>query len=125
MLEAIVIICGLLVVGILFYPRRSPYVRRVTRSYNGQHYGKGRELVFDNHNQRQKITKNSVTYDKKQAQDHQKQRHLCTKSSVSQSGEGSLGFATFGESKVENVVSSVDSIASLSTPCRVSCCCSR
>ncbi|WP_420640473.1 hypothetical protein [Candidatus Leptofilum sp.] len=44
MLEAIVIICGLLIVGILFYPRRSPYVRRVTRSYNGQHYGKGREL---------------------------------------------------------------------------------
>ena len=44
MLEAIVIICALLVVGILFFPRRSPYVRRVTRSYNGQHYGKGREL---------------------------------------------------------------------------------
>lgn len=44
MLEMIVIMCGLLIVGILFYPRRSPYVRRVTRSYNGQHYGKGREL---------------------------------------------------------------------------------
>ena len=44
MLETIVIICALLIVGILFYPRQSPYVRRVTRSYNGQHYGKRREL---------------------------------------------------------------------------------
>lgn len=45
MLEAIIII-GLLtiILAILFWPRRSPYVRRVTKSYNGQHYGKDREL---------------------------------------------------------------------------------
>lgn len=44
MLVAILVVCPLLLLIILFRPRRSPYVRRVTRSYNGQHYGKGREL---------------------------------------------------------------------------------
>ncbi len=44
MLEAIVIISFLVILGILLYPRRSPYVRRVTKSYNGQRYGKEREL---------------------------------------------------------------------------------
>lgn len=44
MLEAIIIISGLALLGILFYPRRDRYVRRVTKSYNGQHYGKEREL---------------------------------------------------------------------------------
>jgi hypothetical protein len=44
MLEAIVIISLLTILFILFHPRRSPYVRRITKSYNGQHYGKGREL---------------------------------------------------------------------------------
>ncbi len=29
---------------LFFWPRRSPYVRRVTKSYNGQRYGKDREL---------------------------------------------------------------------------------
>lgn len=44
MLEAIIIISFLVILGILFYPRRSPYVQRVTKSFNGQHYGKEREL---------------------------------------------------------------------------------
>lgn len=43
MLEAILIACPLLLLIILFRPRRSPYVRRVTRSYNGQHYGRDKE----------------------------------------------------------------------------------
>jgi len=38
--------------------------------------------VFDNHNQRQKITKNGGILNRKQTQDHQKQRHLCIKNSV-------------------------------------------
>jgi hypothetical protein len=44
MLEAILIIGLLTILLILFYPRRNPFVRRVTKSYNGQHYGKDREL---------------------------------------------------------------------------------
>jgi len=44
MLEAILLICLLAILAILFYPRRDPYVRRITKSYNGQHYGKDREL---------------------------------------------------------------------------------
>lgn len=44
MLEAIIIIGLLILLIILFYPRRDPYVRRVTKSYNGQRYGKEREL---------------------------------------------------------------------------------
>jgi len=44
MLEAIIILAVLFLLAILFWPRRSPYVRRVTKSYNGQHYGKEREL---------------------------------------------------------------------------------
>lgn len=43
MLEAI-IISLLALLFILFRPQRDPYVRRVTKSYNGQHYGKDREL---------------------------------------------------------------------------------
>lgn len=43
MLEAVVVISLLTILFILFYPRRSPYVRRTTRSYNGQHYGRERE----------------------------------------------------------------------------------
>jgi hypothetical protein len=44
MLEAIVIIGILLLLFILFRPYRDPYVRRTTKSYNGQRYGKEREL---------------------------------------------------------------------------------
>ena len=44
MLEAIIILALLFILAILFWPRRSPYVRRVTKSFNGQHYGKEREL---------------------------------------------------------------------------------
>lgn len=44
MLEAIVVVGILLLLLILFRPRRDPYVRRVTKSYNGQRYGKEREL---------------------------------------------------------------------------------
>lgn len=44
MLEAIIMIGLLTLLIILFYPRRDPYVRRVTKSYNGQRYGKEREL---------------------------------------------------------------------------------
>lgn len=45
MLETIVLVCLGVILAILFWPRRSsPYVRRVTKSYNGQHYGKEREL---------------------------------------------------------------------------------
>jgi hypothetical protein len=44
MLEAIIIV-GLLamILAILLWPQRSPYVRRVTNSDNGQHYGKVKE----------------------------------------------------------------------------------
>lgn len=44
MLEAIIIV-GLLVMilAILLWPQRSPYVWWVTKSYNGQHYGKDKE----------------------------------------------------------------------------------
>jgi hypothetical protein len=38
--------------------------------------------VFDNHNQRQKIVKNSGNINKAETQDRQKQRHLCIKNSV-------------------------------------------
>ncbi|HRQ42342.1 MAG TPA: hypothetical protein PLD25_30875 [Chloroflexota bacterium] len=34
----------LLLLILFFYPRRSATVRRVTKSYNGQRYGKDREL---------------------------------------------------------------------------------
>ena len=42
----VAIMVGLLLalLAIVFWPRRSPYVRRVTKSYNGQHRGKDREL---------------------------------------------------------------------------------
>ncbi len=41
----VAIMIGLLLtlLAIVFWPRRSPYVRRVTKSYNGQHRGKGQE----------------------------------------------------------------------------------
>jgi hypothetical protein len=42
MLETILIISGLVILGILFYPRRSKYVSRTTKSYNG--YGRERGL---------------------------------------------------------------------------------
>jgi hypothetical protein len=35
MLEAVVILCLLSLLLILFRPRRDPFVRRVTRSFNG------------------------------------------------------------------------------------------
>jgi hypothetical protein len=41
--EVILIICALISLIILFRPRREPYVRRVTRSYNGRPYGKEQE----------------------------------------------------------------------------------
>ena len=44
MLEAIIVIGLLIILTVLFWPRRSPHVRRVTKSYNGQQYGKDREL---------------------------------------------------------------------------------
>ena len=44
MLEAIVIIGLLVLLFILFRPQRDRYVRRITKSYNGQRYGKEREL---------------------------------------------------------------------------------
>lgn len=42
----VAIMVGLLLtlLAIVFWPRRSPCVRRVTKSYNGQHRGKDREL---------------------------------------------------------------------------------
>ena len=43
MIEAIVIISAIAILVILYRPRRDPYVRRITKSYNGQHYRKERE----------------------------------------------------------------------------------
>lgn len=43
MVEAILIFCSLAILAILFWPRRSPYVRRVTRSRNGQPWWRNRE----------------------------------------------------------------------------------
>jgi len=39
MLEGIVIILGLLLLGLVFYPRKSGYTRRVTRSFNSRRRG--------------------------------------------------------------------------------------
>ena len=36
MLEAFLVLCLGVMLGILFYPRRPKYVRRVTRNMNGQ-----------------------------------------------------------------------------------------
>ena len=44
MLEALIVICLLLILGILFWPRRTDPVRRVTRSRNGQPFWKDKEL---------------------------------------------------------------------------------
>lgn len=44
MLEAIIVGLLVMILAILFWPQRSPYVRWVTKSYNGQHRGKDREL---------------------------------------------------------------------------------
>ncbi len=43
MIETVIICSGLIILAILFWPRRSPHVRRVTKSYNGRPYGKERE----------------------------------------------------------------------------------
>ena len=44
MLEALIVICLLLILGILFWPRRTRPARQVTRSRNGQPYWKDQEL---------------------------------------------------------------------------------
>ncbi|MCA9918840.1 MAG: hypothetical protein KC445_12855 [Anaerolineales bacterium] len=44
MLEAVIVFGLLLILGILFWPRRSPHVRRVTRNRNGLPYWKDKEL---------------------------------------------------------------------------------
>jgi hypothetical protein len=44
MLIAILMVSLLILLIIIFRPKRSPYVRHVTPSYNGQHRGKGQEL---------------------------------------------------------------------------------
>ena len=44
MLEALIVICLLLILGILFWPRRTDHVRQVTRSRNGQPFWKDKEL---------------------------------------------------------------------------------
>lgn len=44
MLVAILLVSLFSIVLLLFWPRRSQYVRRVTKSYNGQRYGKAQEL---------------------------------------------------------------------------------
>ena len=44
MLIGIFVGCVFVILIILLYPRRSPYVRRVTKSYNGRQHGKEREL---------------------------------------------------------------------------------
>jgi hypothetical protein len=43
MFEAIILISLLTVLALLFWPRRDPYVRRVTKSYNGRPFGVDRE----------------------------------------------------------------------------------
>jgi hypothetical protein len=40
----IVLAFFILIILILSWPRRSPYVRRVTRSYNSRGYGRERDL---------------------------------------------------------------------------------
>ncbi|MCC6607011.1 MAG: hypothetical protein IT327_27640 [Anaerolineae bacterium] len=44
MLIAIVVVCPLIILGILFYPRRPRFVRRVTRNMNGQPRWRDQEL---------------------------------------------------------------------------------
>lgn len=44
MLIAIVVVCPLIILGILFYPRRPRTIRRVTRNYNGQPRWREQEL---------------------------------------------------------------------------------
>ena len=44
MLEALLIVCVLIILGILLYPRRPRYIRRVTRSRNGQPRFRDQEL---------------------------------------------------------------------------------
>jgi len=43
MLEALILISLVAILLILFWPRRSPYVRDVTKSYNGRRHGVDRE----------------------------------------------------------------------------------
>lgn len=45
MLEALILISLTAIPVILFWPRRSPYVRRVTKSYNGRPHGVDREVT--------------------------------------------------------------------------------
>lgn len=44
MLIAIVVVCPLIILGILFCPRRPRFVRRVTRNMNGQPRWRDQEL---------------------------------------------------------------------------------
>lgn len=44
MLEALIVICLLLILGILFWPRRTDHVRQVGRNRNGMPYWKDKEL---------------------------------------------------------------------------------
>ena len=44
MLELLLSACLLLILGILFYPRRPRTIRRVTRNWNGQYRGREKEL---------------------------------------------------------------------------------
>ncbi len=44
MVEALLVICLLIILGILFYPRRPRTIRRVTRNMNGQPRWRDQEL---------------------------------------------------------------------------------
>ena len=44
MLITIVVVCPLIILGILFYPRRPRFIRRVARNRNGQPRGRDQEL---------------------------------------------------------------------------------
>ncbi len=44
MLEALLIVCPLIILGILFYPRRPRFIRRVARNRNGQPRWRDQEL---------------------------------------------------------------------------------
>ena len=43
MLEMITILALLILLACLFWPQPKPLPRKVTRSYNGRHYGAGQE----------------------------------------------------------------------------------
>lgn len=44
MLELLIIFCLLLILGILFYPRRPRFIRRVARNHNGQPRWRDQEM---------------------------------------------------------------------------------